>query len=105
MKKFLAIAALLLTLTSCSLWNKEEAKEEPKTESHTEAKPLTGLVSLNYVLHVDSPTGKVVDTNLENIAKANGLDKTGSVYKPFEFTFGKSEVVPGFERGVLTMKK
>lgn len=63
------------------------------------------MASLNYVLHTDSPTGKIVDTSVESVAKCAGLFQSGATYKPFEFVLGSNQVVPGFEAGVAAMKK
>ena len=63
------------------------------------------MVSLNYTLREGSPTGKVLETTLESVAKENGLYQSGASYKPFEFVLGTNAVVPGFEKGVASMKK
>ena len=67
--------------------------------------PKSQMVSLNYTLHDGSPTGKIIETTLEDVAKLSGLYTTGATYKPFEFVLGTNAVVPGFERGVASMKK
>lgn len=67
--------------------------------------PKSQMVSLNYTLHEGSPTGKIIETTLEEVAKGNGLYTSGATYKPFEFVLGTNSVVPGFEKGVASMKK
>jgi FKBP-type peptidyl-prolyl cis-trans isomerase 2 len=62
-------------------------------------------VALNYTLREDSPTGKILETTKEDVAKANNLYKSGGTYEPFEVTLGTSAVIPGFERGIASMKK
>lgn len=63
------------------------------------------LVSLNYTLHDGSASGKVIETTLQDVAKASGLDKPGSQYKPFQVVLGQNAVIPGFEAGIMGMKK
>jgi FKBP-type peptidyl-prolyl cis-trans isomerase 2 len=62
-------------------------------------------VSLNYTLREGSPTGKILETTKEDVAKANNLYKSGAAYAPFEVTLGTNSVIPGFERGIVSMQK
>ena len=112
MKNLLITALLLTLLTSCGLMEKNEKGVEPMASGSTQETTMTPpkapksqMVSLNYTLHEGSPTGKIIETTLENVARSNGLYTTGATYKPFEFVLGTNAVVPGFEKGVASMKK
>lgn len=50
--------------------------------------------------------GKVFDTSIENVAKANDLSPRG-IYEPLKFKVGQkpSAVIEGFDKGVMGMKK
>jgi FKBP-type peptidyl-prolyl cis-trans isomerase 2 len=50
--------------------------------------------------------GKVFDTSIESVAKANDLPPR-EIYEPLNFTVGKkpSAVIEGFDKGVIGMKK
>ncbi len=67
--------------------------------------PKSGMVTLNYTLREWSPTGKILETTLVSVAQANGLYQSGAKYEPFQFVLGTNSVVPGFEKGVASMKK
>ncbi len=113
MQKF-ALIATLLFVSSCTLWNSEssEAPKQPvapapvaTTPTPPVEAPKSSKVTLNYTLREGSPTGKILETTLVDVAKANGLYQSGGRYEPFSFELGVNQVVPGFERGVMTMKK
>jgi FKBP-type peptidyl-prolyl cis-trans isomerase 2 len=61
-------------------------------------------ISVNYVGSFED--GKVFDTSIESVAKANDLFTQGAKYEPLNFTVGKtpSAVIPGFDEGVIGMK-
>lgn len=63
------------------------------------------LVSVNYTLHTDSPTGPVFDTNIQAVAEANGKYNSGARYEPLSFMMGAGQMIPGFEKGIIGMKK
>lgn len=126
MKKLILLSLSLSLLASCTLpWSKstdniagtDSSMSGPCVPSWSDAGTINAVVSsapdaqknmmasLNYVLHTDSPTGKIVDTSVESVAKCAGLFQSGSTYKPFEFVIGTNQVVPGFEAGVAAMKK
>jgi FKBP-type peptidyl-prolyl cis-trans isomerase 2 len=60
-------------------------------------------ISVDYVGSYEN--GKVFDTSIESVAKANGLFKQGARYEPLNFTVGKKQVIEGFDEGVIGMKK
>ncbi len=65
-------------------------------------------VSVNYVGRLED--GSIFDTNIVDVAKAEGIYDPGRSYKPFNFTIrenfssGRGEVILGIEEGVLGMK-
>jgi FKBP-type peptidyl-prolyl cis-trans isomerase 2 len=91
---------------------KSDDKKMPETTMPTQ-NTVTGattastgsVVSLNYTLRTDSPTGAIQETTLESIATANGLFKTGATYKPFQVALGQGQVIVGFEAGLMGMTK
>jgi len=61
-------------------------------------------ISVNYIGSFEN--GKVFDTSIESVARANGLYTPGARYEPYNFTVGKvpSETIEGFDEGVIGMK-
>lgn len=60
-------------------------------------------VSVNYVgKRLD---GKIFDTNLEDVAIANGMFMPGRPYEPMAFRAGVGQMIPGFDMAVLKMNK
>jgi FKBP-type peptidyl-prolyl cis-trans isomerase len=49
--------------------------------------------------------GKVFDTSLENVAKANNIFQNGRPYEPLKFPLGMGMVIPGWEEGISKLKK
>jgi FKBP-type peptidyl-prolyl cis-trans isomerase len=49
--------------------------------------------------------GKVFDTSLESVAKANNIFQNGRKYEPFKFPLGMGMVIPGWEEGISKLKK
>jgi FKBP-type peptidyl-prolyl cis-trans isomerase 2 len=63
------------------------------------------MVTLNYTLRKDAKDGTIVETTLESVAKSNNLFKDGMQYQPFQVMIGSNSVIPGFEQGLIGMKK
>lgn len=59
-------------------------------------------VRLNYITKLLS--GKIIDTNIEDIAKKTNIFKKDNRYLPLSITIGAGEVIPGLEEGVSMMK-
>lgn len=49
--------------------------------------------------------GKVFDTSVESVAKANNKYTPGRSYDPLSLTLGMHQVIPGWEEGVALMNK
>jgi FKBP-type peptidyl-prolyl cis-trans isomerase 2 len=60
-------------------------------------------VSVNYVLVVD---GKVVDTNIESVARENAIYSPFGNYRPltFKVLLGQKELLPAFVKATVGMK-
>lgn len=118
--RILIVSVLLLSLASCTApWMKPTTTpvETPKTENTgtvttqetmktpSEFATTGSVVTLNYTLHTDSETGPLQETTLQSVAQANGLYKTGATYQPFQVALGQSQVIYGFEQGLMGVKK
>lgn len=60
-------------------------------------------VSVNYTGKLLN--GKLFDTNIEEIAKANDQYMPGRDYEPMSFPAGVGQMIPGFDQAVLMMNK
>lgn len=105
------ISSLLLVLSSCSLpFGKNTETNTGATAPSVEAPMVekvvgaNNLVSLNYTL-TDVTDGKILETTVMSVAQANGLYQTGATYQPFQVMIGTNSVIPGFEKGLLGLKK
>lgn len=63
----------------------------------------SAVVSVNYVGKLED--GKVFDTNIAEEAKTAGSFSEVRTYSPLTFTVGAGQMIPGFEKGVVGMKK
>ncbi len=63
------------------------------------------LVTLNYTLREWAKDGKILETTVEDIAKTNNTYSATGKYEPFQVMIGGNGVIPGFEKGLLWMKK
>lgn len=112
------VSVLLLSLASCTApWTKNEATTPTApTPAVTNTQASTGVmtnnvattgsvVTLNYTLHTDSETGPIQETTIQSVAQANGLYKTGSTYQTFQVALGQNQVIYGFEKGLMGVKK
>ena len=113
--RILLVSALLLSLASCTLPGMKDDDKKMMPAMPVETSPVvtttgamasTGsVVSLNYTLRTDSPTGQIQETTLESVAMTSGLFKTGATYKPFQVAIGQGQVIVGFEAGLMGIKK
>lgn len=60
-------------------------------------------VKVNYVGKLLN--GKLFDTNLEEVAKANNVYNPQRPYEPMSFAAGVGQMIPGFDQAVLMMNK
>ncbi len=49
--------------------------------------------------------GKLFDSSIEAVAKAGGLQQPGRNYEPIKFVVGNSEVIKGWDEGLLLMNE
>lgn len=113
--RILLVSVLLLSLASCTApWSKSTDSTTPATQGGTAATGTQGgdkqanvgsVVTLNYTLRAESPTGQIQETTVEAVAKEAGLFKTGATYQPFQVALGQNQVIYGFEQGLLNAKK
>lgn len=110
--RLLVIFSFLSLLTACSFGVGNDTSSSTGSVSGdsvakvtpTEAKDGT-LVTLNYTLREGSKDGKILETTLKDVAMANGIAATGATYQPFQVMLGSKSVIPGFEKGLMGMKK
>ncbi len=110
--RFLVIFSVLSLLTACSFGMSNDSSSSSGSVSGdtvakitpTEAKDGT-LVTLNYTLREGSKDGKILETTVKDIAIENGMASTGTEYQPFQVMLGSKSVIPGFEKGLMGMKK
>jgi len=68
------------------------------------ARPVAGdTVFVNYVGRTLS--GKLFDSSIEAEAKKGGLEQPGRNYEPISFVVGESEVIPGWDEGLLLLNE
>lgn len=96
MKKALLIAILLLA--GCI------GTQEDNIAYHGDVVEYGDNVSINYVLMVDD---RIVDTNVEEIARENKIYSVFRNYGPLNFTvlLGESRLLPAFVSGIVGMRK
>lgn len=56
------------------------------------------IVLFEYTLTVDN---KIIETNIEEAAKTNGIWREGTTYKPLYLLLGTGSVIPGIEEHIL----
>lgn len=115
MRPLILSSVLLLVLSSCTFGISSEKNTNLSDESTTKTDSVAkispnevkdgALVTLNYTLRQDSVDGKIIETTIEDVAKTNNLYKSGSQYQPFQVMIGGNNVIPGFEQGLIGMKK
>lgn len=117
--RILIVSALALFLASCTATvpTKPTGTITPPTattsgttsvttDTTTDILATTGsVVTLNYTLRADSETGPVQETTLQAVAQANGLNQTGAKYQPYQVVIGQNQVIYGFEKGLMGVKK
>lgn len=72
------------------------------TKTSLKPRPLTGdTVSVNYVGKLLN--GQVFDSNIEAVAKMSNLDQPGRTYEPIKFPVNTSQVIKGWDEGLLLL--
>lgn len=114
MRHILVSSILVLALSGCSfgiMSNNTDTVNGNTGTTDTVAKVTPNqvgsgtIVSLNYTLRGDSQDGAIIETTLQDVAMANNLYTTGAQYQPFQVIIGSNGVIPGFEQGLIGMKK
>lgn len=114
MRYILVSSILVLALSGCSfgiMSNNTDTVNGNTGTTDTVAKVTPNqvgsgtIVSLNYTLRGDSQDGAIIETTLQDVAMANNLYTTGAQYQPFQVIIGSNGVIPGFEQGLIGMKK
>lgn len=109
MKKIftLAITAFaLLTLAWCTLFKDTSTVTTPdsnNTANFDTVPSQWATVSVNYVGTLEDWT--VFDTNIVEEAKKSNTFSEARTYSPLTFTVWQGQMIPGFEQGVIGMKK
>lgn len=114
--RILIISLSLLALASCTFGG----SKTPVATTNTGTTDTSGstvqkaaptevakdtYVTLNYTLHDGSPDGKILETTVYSTAQANGMSGSESNFQPFSTMIGTKQVIPGFENGLIGMKK
>ena len=74
------------------------------THVGTKPKPVKGdTVQVNYTGRTTDE--KVFDSSIEADAKAAGLQQPGRTYEPIEFVVGTSQVIAGWDEGLLLLNE
>ncbi len=97
MKKVLILFALGILLLGCV--GPEPEPEEQPTANYGD------IVTVNYILTVD---GKIIDTTIEEVARAEGIYSPFKNYIPLRFKLMLGEENPfitGFVKGIVGMKE
>lgn len=116
--RILIASLVLLTIASCTLTNKAIINTDTKStttevtsgatvEKVTPTEVADGTyVTLNYTLRDGAADGKVLETTVYSVGQSNGFTgKTESDYTPFSVMVGSQQLIPGFEQGLIGMKK
>jgi len=74
------------------------------TKASLKPKPLNGdTVRVNYTGKLLS--GQVFDSSIAAVAQQAGLQQPGRTYEPIKFALGKSEVIKGWDEGLLLLNE
>jgi FKBP-type peptidyl-prolyl cis-trans isomerase 2 len=112
MKKNILVLVLLvsiLTLPGCFKKNTPAPMDTTNTEKTADVVADANVVAagdtivVNYVGKFED--GKVFDTSLEAVAKESDLYNEMRTYEPLSFPVGAGQMIPGFDKGVVGMKK
>lgn len=101
------VAMSILILPGCFKKNTPAPMEDktPDQENTADANVVAAgdTIRVNYVGKFED--GKVFDTSLEAVAKESELYNELREYTPLEFTVSAGQMIPGFDKGVIGMKK
>lgn len=107
MKKIFTLVVLAcatLALTGCTLFKKTDTTMTTDSATVLDVVPASSaVVSVNYIGKLED--GTVFDTNIASEAQAAWTFSEVRTYSPLTFTVGAGQMIPGFEQGVVGMKK
>jgi len=113
--RILLVSLALISLASCSLTNKgivwtTETSTTDSSGSTVEKVTPTEVadgtyVTLNYTLRDGAADGKILETTLYTVAQENNMSGAETDFKPFSVMIGAQQLIPGFENGLIGMKK
>jgi FKBP-type peptidyl-prolyl cis-trans isomerase 2 len=100
----IVLACATFALTGCTLFKKTDTTMTTDWAAVLDVVPASSaVVSVNYVGKLED--GTVFDTNIAEEAQAAGSFSEIRTYSPLTFTVGAGQMIPGFEQGVIGMKK
>lgn len=83
-------------------------KNNPDTAGSDNTANVENMIAQGDVVRVDyvgsTAEDGVFDTSLQDVAEAEELYNELRDYQPLEFEVGASQMIPGFEKGVIGMK-
>lgn len=103
---FALIASLPLVLAWCGLVKNKDTSDTntaPSVEANASIVEKWDSIAVDYVGTLED--GSLFDTSLEDKAKAGNKYNAARKYEPLRFTAGAGQMIPGFDEGVLGMKK
>ncbi|MFA7284492.1 MAG: peptidylprolyl isomerase [Candidatus Absconditabacterales bacterium] len=103
---FLALVTLPLLLGGCGLIkNKNTASDgsNPSVEAAADTIEKGDTISVDYIGTLED--GTLFDTSIEAKAKEQNKLNPARKYEPLTFVAGAGQMIPGFDEGVIGMKK
>jgi FKBP-type peptidyl-prolyl cis-trans isomerase 2 len=114
--RILITSLALLSLASCTIPGMDTSTTIPVSSGSTtsgatvEKVPPTAVadgtyVTVNYTLRDGAADGKILETTIYTVAQANSITGSEDNFKPFSVMMGAKQLIPGFENGLIGMKK
>ena len=103
MKNPLLLLAILLAAGCISTASPSNSTAAAGSGVALETVQAGDTVSVNYIGKLEN--GTIFDTSYAEVAKNAGIFSAQRPYEPLNFTAGAGQMIPGFDKGVLGMKK